>query len=63
VSARIGSDHGAASVEYALVATAIAAVIVTVIFVIGGIVRHMYSNTCASVNTHGQTTVASGDCS
>jgi Flp pilus assembly pilin Flp len=46
-----------------LVAAAIAAVIVAVVFLMGGVVRDMYSNTCTAVNTHGQTTTASGDCS
>jgi pilus assembly protein Flp/PilA len=55
-------DSGATAVEYALIVFAIAAVIVAVVIIFGGTVNHLFQNSCAAVNTEGQTTVATTDC-
>jgi Flp pilus assembly pilin Flp len=46
---RCDRDAGASSVEYGLVVFAIAAVVVAVIFALGGIVGSLFSDTCSSV--------------
>jgi Flp pilus assembly pilin Flp len=56
------SDSGATAVEYALIVFAIAAVIVAVVLILGGTVHHMFSNSCAAVNTRGSVTVAADEC-
>jgi len=52
-------DQGASAVEYALILTAIAAVIVIAVFALGGVVRGMFSDTCERIDS--QVTV-SGSC-
>jgi pilus assembly protein Flp/PilA len=59
---RSDSDQGATAVEYALIVFAIAAVIVAVVLILGGTVHHMFSNSCAAVNSQGTVTVASDEC-
>jgi pilus assembly protein Flp/PilA len=56
-------DAGATAVEYALIVFAIAAVIAVVVFVLGRMVLHQYSNSCATINTNGLTTTATDSCS
>lgn len=43
-------DVGASAVEYALLLTAIAAVIVIAVFALGGIVRDLFSDTCSRID-------------
>jgi len=43
-------DQGASAVEYALLLTAIAAVIVVVIFALGNAVTGLYSDTCTRID-------------
>lgn len=43
------SERGASSVEYALILTAIAAVIVLVVFALGGAVQGLFSDTCTRI--------------
>jgi pilus assembly protein Flp/PilA len=45
------SERGASAVEYGLLITGIAALIVVVVFALGGRVTGMYSNTCKSVTS------------
>lgn len=49
-------DDGASAVEYALIAVAVAAVIATIVFVLGETLFDQYTNACTEV-TNGQ-----GDC-
>ena len=49
------SDDGASAVEYALLASAIAAVIVAVVFGIGSMVRDIFTNTSSCISTSGST--------
>jgi pilus assembly protein Flp/PilA len=53
------SESGASAVEYGLLIVAIAAVIVVVIFALGGVVRGLFSKTCSTIS--GQAS-AGGDC-
>jgi len=50
------SDEGATAVEYSLLAVAIAAVIVAIVFVIGGQVRSMFHQTCSNISTNASLT-------
>jgi Flp pilus assembly pilin Flp len=52
---------GASAVEYSLIATAIAAVIVAVVMVLGHYVHGTYSGTCSSLSTAGMVTAAGDD--
>jgi pilus assembly protein Flp/PilA len=52
-------DEGATAVEYSLLAVAIAAVIVAVVFVIGGQVRSMFRTTCSNISTNASLTESS----
>jgi pilus assembly protein Flp/PilA len=42
-------ESGASSVEYGMLAVAVAALIVIVVFLMGGMVRHIFANTCGSI--------------
>ena len=43
-------DRGASAVEYGLMVAAIAAVIVGIVFGLGGIVKGVFSKTCNSIS-------------
>jgi pilus assembly protein Flp/PilA len=43
-------DRGASAVEYGLMVAAIAAVIVAIVFGLGGLVRETFQDTCASID-------------
>ncbi len=59
-SLRAKGDEGASAVEYGLLVAAIAAVIIVVIFALGGVVKGVFSNTCKSIAAGA--TVSSGNC-
>jgi len=42
-------DRGASAVEYGLMVAAIAAVIVAIVFSLGGVIRQVFGNTCNEV--------------
>jgi pilus assembly protein Flp/PilA len=46
------SDRGASAVEYGILVAAIAAVIVAVVFVIGGQVKSGFDTTCTNLAAH-----------
>lgn len=52
-------DEGASAVEYGLLVAAIAAVIVVVVFALGGVVSQVFSNTCTSISNKAGLTTAS----
>ena len=57
------NDEGASAVEYGLLVAAIAAVIVVIVFALGGLVRDKFQSTCQSISGNGNTASASaGDC-
>ena len=47
--ARREDEQGASAVEYGLLVAAIAALIVIVIFALGGIVKESFSDTCTGI--------------
>jgi pilus assembly protein Flp/PilA len=51
-------DDGASAVEYGLIVFAIAALIVAVVFALGGTVRSLFGNSCTAVAAK-----TSGSCS
>jgi pilus assembly protein Flp/PilA len=42
-------DHGASAVEYGLMVAAIAAVIVVIVFSLGGVVQQVFTNSCDTI--------------
>jgi pilus assembly protein Flp/PilA len=53
-------DRGASAVEYGLMVAAIAAVIVGIVFGLGGVVQNVFSNTCTSIQGQASTQVTCG---
>ena len=53
---RAKGEDGASAVEYGLLVAAIAAVIVIVIFALGGVIKNVFEKTCSSVATGASTT-------
>ena len=48
-------DRGASAVEYGLMVAAIAAVIVAVVFGLGGLVKSTFTDTCDQISTSAKT--------
>ena len=53
-------EEGASAVEYGLLVAAIAAVIIVIIFALGGVVKNVFAKTCSSISTNA---AVSGPCS
>jgi len=51
-------ERGASAVEYGLLIAGIAALIVTVVFIFGGVIHDAFNNTCGQVQSQG----AGGTC-
>jgi pilus assembly protein Flp/PilA len=51
-------DKGASAVEYGLLVAAIAALIVIIVFSLGGVVKEVFNKTCTSVQSGASTTAA-----
>ena len=49
-------EQGASAVEYGLLVAAIAALIVIIVFALGGVVKEVFSKTCSSVAASASTT-------
>jgi len=60
---RAKNEDGASAVEYGLLVAAIAAVIVIIVFALGGLIKSAFSNTCSSIQTNGSGLTTSGSCS
>ena len=45
-------EDGASAVEYGLLVAAIAALIVVVVFVLGGIIQRVFKDTCSEIAQH-----------
>jgi pilus assembly protein Flp/PilA len=45
-------EDGASAVEYGLLVAAIAALIVIVVFALGGIIKDVFKNTCDTIKSH-----------
>jgi pilus assembly protein Flp/PilA len=52
-------DTGASAVEYGLLVAAIAAVIVVVVFALGGVLKSKFDTTCKNIAGSGSTPAAS----
>jgi pilus assembly protein Flp/PilA len=46
-------ERGASAVEYGLLIAGIAALIVAVVFLFGGVIRNIFQNTCNAVGASG----------
>ena len=49
-------DDGASAVEYGLLVAAIAALVVIIVFALGGVVKEVFTDTCSSVKSGASTT-------
>ena len=52
-------DRGASAVEYGLLVAAIAALIVIVVFALGGVIQEVFQDTCDTIKAEGPTSVTS----
>ena len=52
------ADNGASAVEYGLLVAAIAAVVVIIVFSLGGVVKEVFADTCDSIKTGAGTGVS-----
>ncbi len=48
-------ESGASAVEYGLLATAVAALIVVIVYALGGMVTEMFGQSCDVIELHAQT--------
>jgi len=55
----LGDETGASAVEYGLIVAAIAAVVVIVLFALGGVVQDLFSETCTTIDSQ---VTASANC-
>ena len=53
-------EGGASAVEYGLLVAGIAALIVAVVFLFGGMIKGVFDNTCKTIQTQG--TASTGTC-
>jgi pilus assembly protein Flp/PilA len=53
------ADDGASAVEYGLLVAAIAALVVIIVFALGGLVRDVFKDTCNKIDNG---TTATADC-
>jgi pilus assembly protein Flp/PilA len=49
----VRKDEGASAVEYGLLVAAIAALIVIIVFALGGLVKGVFQNTCEKIANKG----------
>jgi len=52
------NEKGASAVEYGLLVAAIAALIVVIVFALGGVVKEVFTKTCTSVKSGAATTAS-----
>lgn len=52
-------ERGASSVEYGLIAVAIAALIVVIVFLLGGVVRETFDDSCEKIRAEAASATAS----
>lgn len=52
-------ERGASAVEYGLLVAGIAALIVAVVFLFGGVIQGVFTNTCSSIGTKASVSGAS----
>jgi pilus assembly protein Flp/PilA len=49
---RKDQEDGASAVEYGLLVAAIAALIVIIVFALGGVVKNVFQNTCDTISSN-----------
>ena len=49
-------EDGASAVEYGLLVAGIAALIVAIVFLFGGVIRDAFSSTCGTISSKGNST-------
>lgn len=54
------TEHGASAVEYGLLVAAIAAIIVLIVFALGGVVKETFNKTCDTIAS--KTAPTQSDC-
>ena len=59
---RRDEETGASAVEYGLLVAAIAALIVIIVFALGGIVKEVFDNTCDTIGSNDNNSATSTDC-
>ena len=57
---RSRDEAGASAVEYGLLAVAIAALIVIIVFALGGVVKDLFDKTCNSIQASAETDAGCG---
>ncbi|HVF20996.1 MAG TPA: Flp family type IVb pilin [Mycobacteriales bacterium] len=58
---RVKGDDGATAVEYGLMVAAIAALVVLIVFSLGGIVKEVFTDTCTTIKTEATAIAATCD--
>jgi pilus assembly protein Flp/PilA len=58
--ARTRAEEGASAVEYGLLVSLIAAVIVVAVFAFGGLVRNTFTDTCTAIEDNSNSTSDAG---
>ncbi len=53
---RARDEQGASAVEYGLLVVAIAALIVIIVFALGGVVKDLFNKTCTNIQSKAATT-------
>jgi pilus assembly protein Flp/PilA len=56
------NEDGASAVEYGLLVAAIAAVIVVIVFALGGMIKGAFSKTCSAVGTGSSPSMSTTNC-
>jgi pilus assembly protein Flp/PilA len=54
-------EDGASAVEYGLLVAAIAAIIVVIVFLLGGLIKNAFSHTCGAISA-GTSATATSSC-
>ena len=49
-------EDGASAVEYGLLVAGIAALIVAIVFLFGGVIKNAFSQTCGKISSNGNST-------
>jgi pilus assembly protein Flp/PilA len=58
---RESRDKGASAVEYGLLVAAIAALVVVIVFALGGLVKDVFTSTCSSIKTNAGSTITTSE--
>ena len=56
------NEDGASAVEYGLLVAGIAALIVAIVFLFGGVIKNAFTNTCKSVAGNGSAAAGAASC-